>query len=149
MFELFELPNFPSPFPSKSVGLFRIDELVEAGFSVDEILDALDGKVIQNRYIIDFAPSFMRRLQIDQLVRDYPDGLSESEIADVLNITQNNVSIVMFNAKKKLHEKGCLKKLLENIRELRRLRARREKWNITIKGSLAVEIVGGNEHVYI
>ncbi len=140
MFELFELPNFPVPFPCKSMGIFKIDELVKLDFSIDEILDALDGKVIQERFIIDFAPSFLRKLQIDQLVNDYPDGLSEEEIADALDITHHNVTNVIFNAKKKLQEKGKLRKLLESIRELRMLRTRREKWDITISGTLTVEI---------
>lgn len=143
MFELFELPNFPTPFPSISRGMFKIDELMAIGFTIDEVLDALDGKVIRDYYIVDFAPSFLRKLQIDQLVNDYPDGLSEEEIAEALHVSHGNVRVVIHNAEKKLQQRGVLRKLLENIHELRMLRARREKWDITINGTLTLEIVRG------
>lgn len=141
IFELFEMPRFPVPYPCNSLGVLSTKDLINRyGFTIDEVDRALDGKVIRERFFIDFSQSFQRKRMIDDLAYEYPDGLPEDEIALILNEKYDNVRQIFCRAKAKMVKEGTFKQFLCNVRKLRDLRSKRDKYEFAFNGTLTVEV---------
>lgn len=141
MIEVFALPQYPVPFPRKSVGVFKSPEEImkKLKLTSKEVGAGLDGQIIKEQYVFEFCDSWLHQLAIDMATDAYPEGLNIEEISIVLNLQHAAVKQRWDRAKRKLKEKGVFEKLLKNIAELREIRKHKD-YEFHVEGSISITV---------
>jgi|GEM_PF-6301008 len=130
MFDLYELIQYPAPFPRRLVGVYTEPEALirDLCLTKSELDDLIDGNVIckqSNRdryYELELSPLVMRKLEIEHMASMNPDGLNETEIADMTSVKRASVCLCLQRAYTRLEKEGVLREFLRNIREYRIIR---------------------------
>lgn len=144
MFQILEMTRYPVPFPQKLVGEFASpgEAMKKLKWTRDEMERALQGRVVRDRYVLEWAPEFLRKLAVDSMVEDYPDGASLDEIALLLNLSVEGAKSRLNRALRKLRANGGLTELLLGIRSLREHRRHCRNSEITMKAKITVTMEG-------
>lgn len=144
MIEVYELLMWPVPFPRKLVGDFEtFEEITERlNLSEQEVNDGLDGKVIQEKYILELSPKWLLELEKEfNKKQRLTEGMDFHEIAIKLNIGAESAYKRFSRAQKKMDREGILIPFLLNLVQLRELQNRNGgNYNIRIKGSVKISI---------
>ena len=109
MIELYEMPNYPAPFPRRFLGDYLdLVEMQDKYFFTDaEMQTGLNGDVVQDQFIFEFSPKFLHELAVDQALQSkHMDALDRDEICEVLGISQQNLTGYLSSFKRKLIAAG-------------------------------------------
>ncbi len=142
MIEILELPQYPVPFPRKPVGEFLTleDAMAKMNWSKREMEQALEGNLVQQKYVLEWGPDFLHKLAIDSLVDDYPEGVNDlEELALLLNLKVEGVKSRLNRALKKLKSEGKLESFLRAVSALRAHKRRCRSYSFRAKITLTVE----------
>lgn len=130
MFDLYELMQYPSPFPRRLVGVYSDPESLIRDLSLtkSELDEITSGNVVRKDtdrdryYELELSPVFVRRLEVEHLATMNPDGYKELEIADLSDVTEKAVYLSLKRAYTRMERRGQLKTFLLNMRKYRLIR---------------------------
>jgi hypothetical protein len=123
IFELYEMPRFPVPYPRNYIEIYsrREDLIRDYKFTDLEVDKLADGEVVRDRYCMELAPKVIRDLFIGDIIEEH-GRLKASEVAEVTNSSVSSVKQTIHRFKKKLKDNIELKISLYESVERKRTR---------------------------
>lgn len=93
LFELYELPMWPAPFPRKLLGVYSdYDDLIrDFSLTHSEIEALIDGEIVKEKLQLEIAPEFLRELIIDDINNFGYDRLREQDVAEIVDMSHSAV----------------------------------------------------------
>lgn len=128
MFDLYELPAWPVPFPRNLVGVYTSAEQLIRDLSLtkSEVEMLIDEEVIckdDNKYYqMELSPKVMRELETCAIADEFSDGLTEAAIAEMDDVSVSAIKMSLSRALDRLAVKGTLKPFLQNISKYRQMK---------------------------
>jgi predicted DNA-binding protein YlxM (UPF0122 family) len=77
--------------------------------------------IVRDRYILEFTPEWLNKLACDELISNYPEGMSFDDMAVILDVTQSAIEKTLDRAKKRLRDSGQFLRLVRLVSLLREL----------------------------
>lgn len=128
MLTIYHLPDFESCqmlFPRTLVDTVETKEEVLKILKItdQEFESAIKGNVIQKRFLIVASLDFIRKNKIKNIIEANPDGISNSEIAELYGIRRDTVYKTLMGAMDKIAKTGVnVREFLEMIKAYKRIR---------------------------
>jgi hypothetical protein len=121
MIELYEMPQYPAPFPRRFIGdyLDPVDMQQKHEFTQAEMQAGLNGDVVRERFVFEFSPKFLHELALDQALQNKQmDALDRDEICETLGISEKDLSHYLMNFKRKLSAAGKEAQFIQAIKKI-------------------------------
>jgi hypothetical protein len=127
MFEIYKIPSDEQRSPKKCIGHFTTPEqaMTKLNFNRTEMENALNGKVVKGKYVLEFDSNFMRELAIDSLIETHIDRLNCREIAQELEIDVKTVTKYLSDALRTLKKNSKDKEFAQSVCKLKEIQRRK------------------------